>query len=118
MDSIYTLSNNNKKTGPFSVEEINAKLKDSILNSNSLAWTKGQKEWKPLKNASFLNLGVKLIDDEMPPPWDDESISTSSKVKDNKKLKKPDIQASHLKVFRKLFCLANGKWTIFFKEDF
>jgi hypothetical protein len=96
--SIYILGSKNEKTGPFTVGEINLKLKNGEINSDCSAWFKDHKEWKPLKSASFLNLGVRLIDEEMPPPWDFESIKKDSQCTNNESNKKPDMQSTDFKV--------------------
>ena len=98
MSNIYIFGKRNEISGPFSISNVNDLLEKGKLTSQSLACPDESKEWKPLKSASFLNLGVRLIDEEMPPPWDFESIKKDSQCTNNESNKKPDMQSTDFKV--------------------
>ena len=49
--------------GPFTVEEINAKLKSGEFEATDKSWMDGMEGWVPLSDKAFVEAGV-----ELPPP--------------------------------------------------
>ena len=47
------ISRDGERTGPYSVKEINARLKDGTLLPSDLACQEGMEEWVPLSEMEF-----------------------------------------------------------------
>ena len=55
--------------GPFTVEEINAKLKDGEFEPTDKSWMDGMEGWVPLSDQAFIEVGVVLpVAEPTPPP--------------------------------------------------
>jgi len=54
--------------GPFTVEEINAKLKDGEFEPTDKSWMDGMEGWLPLSDKAFIDAGVVLPAAEPAPP--------------------------------------------------
>jgi len=54
--------------GPFTVEEINAKLKDGEFEPTDKSWMEGMEGWLPLSDKAFIDAGVVLPAPEAAPP--------------------------------------------------
>jgi hypothetical protein len=55
--------------GPFTVEEINAKLKDGEFEATDKSWMDGMAGWLPLSDKTFIDAGVVLpVAEPVPPP--------------------------------------------------
>jgi len=54
--------------GPFTVEEINAKLKTGEFESTDKSWMDGMEGWVPLSDKAFIEAGVVLPAAEAAPP--------------------------------------------------
>ena len=54
--------------GPFTVEEINAKLKDGEFEPTDKSWMDGMEGWLPLSDKAFIDAGVVLPAAEAAPP--------------------------------------------------
>jgi hypothetical protein len=58
------LGKNGEKRGPFSPEEVKAKLTNGQISTFDLAWHEGMTEWKPLGSLA----GIAANGDTSPPP--------------------------------------------------
>ena len=54
--------------GPFTVEEINAKLKGGEFEPTDKSWMEGMAGWLPLTDQAFVEAGVELPAAEAAPP--------------------------------------------------
>ena len=55
--------------GPFTVEEINAKLKSGEFEPTDKSWMEGMAGWLPLTDQAFVEAGVVLpVAEAAPPP--------------------------------------------------
>ena len=54
--------------GPFTVEEINAKLKSGEFEATDKSWMDGMEGWVPLSDKAFVEAGVELPAAEPAPP--------------------------------------------------
>jgi len=68
---MYYFAKNDKKVGPFSKEDIIAKIKKNTLAANDLLWTGGWSDWKKIKEIDEFKEYLKLpppIPSNIPPP--------------------------------------------------
>jgi hypothetical protein len=91
MNKIH-ITKDGTKHGPFTVEEVNAKLKAGEFASTDKAWIEGTEGWLPLSDKTFKKAGIALPSSKAkvtppPEPSEDEDSSvakdTISKPKAN-----------------------------------
>ena len=76
------ISKDGQQAGPYSVEDINACLKDGTLLPSDLACQEGMEEWVPLSEMEFSELNVPTGESEsnLEPSEDHTELSDSSDV--------------------------------------
>ena len=90
MKEYYYLSGKEQK-GPFTLEELN----NNSLTNETLVWTEGMENWKPLKNIEELNqINRKIV----PPPIPNETNKENVKVISGNVKLSPNIQPIDKKV--------------------
>jgi len=68
------INKNGQKLGPFSLEEVNKKIKEGLLNSSDLAWQEGLPDWLPLSRIEGIEIQVAQ---GSPPPVNSDIKSTA-----------------------------------------